>query len=181
VNSDRHPLHRALVDEEDEFRVVIRGASAVDELLKRTIDAAFPNGMPRELGGRTMGRRVELARGLDLISGDLASAISQLSEARSFLAHRVEDELPESTVERLVEATDGFILGSGGRPESRIGRVGLAIAAIYATLQRESEEAAHQRSEAAAALVAWRAQRVLTEDEIRELLRDLGLSVEHDD
>jgi hypothetical protein len=160
-----------VISTEDPFRLVIWGHSLVEEALDSAINAAFEEGTPDELKRIRLAARVALARGLGLISDEVATAITALAKVRNDLAHRVDANLTRDHVRSLRRAVKPFW------PEdvdpngySRIEKMRIAIGAVVLATYDTTHHALEKRREHEAALAAFQRSRTLSAQDIRSLL-----------
>jgi hypothetical protein len=160
-----------VISTDDPFRLVIWGHSLVEEALDNAINAAFEEGTPDELKRIRLAARVALARGLGLISDEVATAITALAKVRNDLAHRVDANLTRDHVRSLRRAVRPF-WPDGVDPNgySRIEKMRIAIGAVVLATYDTTNHALAKRREHEAALAAFQRSRTLSAQDIRSLL-----------
>ena len=160
-----------VISTDDPFRLVIWGHSLVEEALDNAINAAFEEGTPDELKRIRLAARVALARGLGLISDEVATAITALAKVRNDLAHRVDANLTRDHVRSLRRAVRPF-WPDGVDPNgySRIEKMRIAIGAVVLATYDTTHHALEKRREHEAALAAFQRSRTLSAQDIRSLL-----------
>lgn len=160
-----------VISTDDPFRLVIWGHSLVEEALDTAINSAFEEGTPDELKRIRLAARVALARGLGLISDEVATAITALAKVRNDLAHRVDANLTRDHVRSLRRAVKPF-WPDGVDPNgySRIEKMRIAIGAVVLATYDTTHHALEKRREHEAALAAFQRSRTLSAQDIRSLL-----------
>jgi hypothetical protein len=160
-----------VLNQDDPFRLVIWGHSLVEEALDRAINDAFADGTPEELKRIRLAARVALARGLGLISAEVATAITALAKIRNDLAHHVDAKLTRDHVRSLRRAVKPF-WPDGVDPDgySRLEKMRIAVGAVVLATYDTTHHALEKRLEHEAALAAFQRGRTLTAQDIQTLL-----------
>jgi hypothetical protein len=160
-----------VISTDDPFRLVIWGHSLVEEALDRAINDAFAGGTPDELKRIRLAARVALARGLGLISDEVATAITALAKVRNDLAHHVDANLTRNHVRSLRRAVQPF-WPDDQSPDgySRIEKVRIAVGAVVLATYDTTRHALDKRREQEAALAAFQRSRTLSAQDIQSLL-----------
>ena len=132
--------------EEDSFRLVIRGTSLIEEVLKDALGAAFSDGTPRELEYLPLKVRVAFAGALELITPEIGSAVKTLGQIRNRLAHGSEAQITDADVRALVRAVEPIWddeLPMDAYPEDDYLRLAIATTwlAVSETIQVRTPEA----------------------------------------
>jgi hypothetical protein len=160
-----------VITQEDPFRLVIWGHSLVEEALDGAINDAFADGTPDELKRIRLAARVALARGLELISGEVATAITALAKIRNDLAHRVDADLTRDHVRSLRRAVRPFWPDDvNPHGYSRIDTMRIAVGAVVLATYDTTQHALDRRREHEAALAAFQRSRTLSAQDIQSLL-----------
>ena len=156
---------------DDPFRLVIWGHSLVEEALDGAINEAFVEGTPDELKRIRLAARVALARGLGLISAEVATAITTLAKIRNDLAHHVDATLTREHVRSLRKAVQPFWPADvNADGYSRIDKMRIAVGAVVLATYDTTQHALEKRREHEAALAAFQRGRTLTAQDIQSLL-----------
>ena len=160
-----------VIGTDDPFRLVIWGHSLVEEALDAAINDAFAEGTPDELKRIRLAARVALARGLGLISAEVATAITELAKIRNDLAHHVDATLTKEHVRSLRRAVQPF-WPEDVNPDSysRIEKMRIAVGAVVLATYDTTHHALEKRREHEAALAAFQRGRTLTAQDIQSLL-----------
>jgi len=153
-----------LMNEEDVFKLSIRGQAAIDELLSHGIAEAFGGAIPPELRRMPFPTRVALAIALGIGVEHIRGALLANAKVRHDFAHGHIHELSleratavarelEEPAPNLVEAiTDGDL-----PPDPRmIHRV--IISVLYASIQFAIEQARDRRTQQEDAMLAFNQQ-----------------------
>jgi hypothetical protein len=167
-----------VITQDDPFRLVIWGHSLVEEALDAAINDAFADGTPDELKRIRLAGRVALARGLGLISDEVARAIVALAKIRNDLAHHVDAKLTREHVRSLRRAVKPF-WPADVDPDgySRIDKMRIAVGAVVLATYDTTQHALAKRREHEAALAAYQRGRTLTAQDIRSLLAGDGEAI----
>lgn len=164
--------------EDDPFRLVIRGHALIEEVVDQGIDNAFADGMPAELKRLRLAARLSLAQALELITPEVAKAVTTLAKIRNRLAHGVDADVTDEDVRSLLRVLEPF-----AEPDDPWDRyhadyhLGLAIATIWVSARQTVDFALERRADAEAALAAWTERHVLSKVQVAELVRVTGASV----
>jgi hypothetical protein len=160
-----------VITQEDPFRLVIWGHSLVEEALDDAINAAFAEGTPDELKRIRLAARVALARGLELISAEVATAITALAKIRNDMAHHVDAHLTREHVRSLRKAVRPFWPDDVNlHGYSRIDTMRIAVGAVVLATYDTTQHALEKRRESEAALAAFQRSRTLSAQDIQSLL-----------
>jgi hypothetical protein len=101
---------RALLGEEDDFRVAIRGFTAIERMIDEAIEDALPgrwDGKARTFG--PFARRVELAVALALVAPPWTKALRELASVRNDLAHGNIEHVTRARARRLAKAVEPMV------------------------------------------------------------------------
>lgn len=155
----------------DPFRLVIRGNALIEEVVDEAIDNAF-KGTPAQLKHLRLAARLSLAEALELITPEVAKAVTALAKIRNRLAHGVDADVTDEDVRSLRRAVEPF-----GEPDDSWddypgeSHLPMAIATIWVSTRQTVDFALGRRAEAEAALAAWAERHVLSREQVDELLR----------
>jgi hypothetical protein len=168
-----------ILNVDDPFRLLIRGFSLIVDLLDEGISEAFSEGTPEQLKGLRLPARLALAQALEVIPGDLASAISRIGKLRHRMAHTLDDGLGDTEARELFELAKPHMPEESRRalePDAvgPLNQARIAVGVVYLSTRNAMESARERRAEQVVALAAYRRRQVLSAKQIREIL---GLDV----
>lgn len=101
----------ALLEEEDDFRLAIRGFTALEQMIDQAMEEALPgrwSGKIRTFGG--FRSRLELAVGLALVAPQWTKALRELAALRNDFAHGTIEHLTRARVRRIAKPVEPMIV-----------------------------------------------------------------------
>lgn len=147
---------------------MIRGYALVEELLDEAISAAFRDGTPAELKRLRLAARLALAEALELVTSEVATAITALAKVRNRLAHGGDVVVTDEELRTLHAASEPFVRDDIFENWDKDNQLRIVVYVICEATGFTVEYALKKRAEAHAAVVAWRQRSTLSKEHVRE-------------